>query len=176
MEGWGTTTQKAEEGWWQKCSGYTERCTTNGSHISGRRAARIFSDFTEGHKNLGTNSTSTIHKSCVKRTSDKTKVDRWIKYKLEVPHQRSPHAVKSSRTDLRRRLKDKSDAPAETRGDLPRTSSKLKEKGKSCILFAIRLVEFCCQPRIHNKTLRKESLWWTPDARHCIMSSARRGP
>ena len=47
----------------KKCSGYTESCTTVGLRISGHRAARIFIDFTEEHKSLGTNSTSTFHRN-----------------------------------------------------------------------------------------------------------------
>ena len=64
LEGWGTTKQKAEEGCWQKCSSNSERCSTVGLRIAGRRAAGIFSDFTEGHKSLGTTWTSTIRKNC----------------------------------------------------------------------------------------------------------------
>ena len=47
-----------------KCSGYSERCATGGLCISRHRAADgIFIDCTKVHKNLGTYSTSTIHKS-----------------------------------------------------------------------------------------------------------------
>ena len=64
--GWysGMCVRKAEAGWRQKCSGDSERCTTVGLCIAGRWAAGIFSDFTEGPKHPGTNSTSTIHESC----------------------------------------------------------------------------------------------------------------
>ena len=61
--GWGTTKLEAEKGWWQTCSGSCERCATDGLRIAGHGAAAIFIDFTEGPKNLGTNSTSAIHKS-----------------------------------------------------------------------------------------------------------------
>ena len=47
LEGWGTTKQKTEEGWWQKCSSNSGRCTTVGLCITEQRAAGIFTDFTE---------------------------------------------------------------------------------------------------------------------------------
>ena len=40
-----------------------EKCATVGLCIAGRRAAGICSDGTEGHRSVGTNSTSTIHES-----------------------------------------------------------------------------------------------------------------
>ena len=43
-----------------KCSGHIDRCATVALCISRHRAAGIFIGFTEGPKNLGTNSTSTI--------------------------------------------------------------------------------------------------------------------
>ena len=58
------------------------------------------------------------------------------KINVKVPHQRSPHALKNLRTDLKKRLKDKSDAPAATNGILPKHIYKLKEKGQSYVLFA----------------------------------------
>ena len=48
------------------------------------------------------------------------------------------------RTDLKKRLKDKSDAPAETRGDWPRISWSSKKRTK---LHSIRLPKSgCCRP------------------------------
>ena len=47
----------------EKCRSNFERCTTVELCIAGRRASGILSDFTEGYKSLGTNSTSTIHKN-----------------------------------------------------------------------------------------------------------------
>ena len=47
-----------------KNSGNGERCRTVGLRISGKRAAEIFSDFTEELTSLGINSTIAIHKSC----------------------------------------------------------------------------------------------------------------
>ena len=66
--GW-TTEWNDQEGWWQKCSSYCEKCTTVGLRVTGRWTARILSDFTEGHQEL----------SCVRQTSEKAKVHRWIK-------------------------------------------------------------------------------------------------
>ena len=40
------------------------RYFTVGMSVAGHRATGIFVDFTEGHRSFGTNSTSTIHKSC----------------------------------------------------------------------------------------------------------------
>ena len=37
--------KKVEEGWWQKCSSYCEKCTTVGLRVTGRWAARICDDF-----------------------------------------------------------------------------------------------------------------------------------
>ena len=55
------------------------------------------------------------------------------KIQVKIPHQRSPYAMKFEDRDLQERLKDKSDAPAETRGDLPNifTSSKKRTKPHS---------------------------------------------
>ena len=58
--------------------------------------------------------------------------------------------VKSShQRDLRKRPQDKSDAPAETRGNLPRTSLISQKRKESYILFAFRWVGFA--GRIHKK-------------------------
>ena len=57
-------TGRAEKGWWQKFSSYCKRCTTVQWCITGHRAARICSDFLEGPRSFGTNSTSTIHEGC----------------------------------------------------------------------------------------------------------------
>ena len=102
---------------------------------AGRRATGIFSDFTEGHKVLGTNSTSTIHKSCA--ASKENKGPSLNKIQVKIPHQRSPYAVK---------LEDRSQEETErqercARGDawkIAKNICKLEEKGKSYILFAYR--------------------------------------
>ena len=62
---------------------------------------------------------------CVKQTSEKTKVHRWIKYKSKLLHQRSPYAVK---------FEARSQAETEARGDAWRLANhiyKLKEKDKA---------------------------------------------
>ena len=67
---------------------------------------------------------------CVKQTSEKIKFRRWVKYESTVL--------------INERLQDKSDAPAETRGDLPRISVSSKRKTK---LHSIRLTRSgFCQP------------------------------
>ena len=63
------------------------------------------------------------------------------------------------RTDHRTRPKDKSDAPAETRGNLPRTSFSSKETEDKATFYS----PYEDTGRIDNKTQRKESLWWTPE-------------
>ena len=118
--GWRSTQHKTEEGWWLKCSSNSvrcttivlrisghrtawilicscnrERCTKVGLRISSHRAAGIFIDFTEEPTSLGTNSTSTIHKS--NATSSKhLRKQRSVAWKnqVKVPHQRSPCSMK----------------------------------------------------------------------------------
>ena len=78
---------------------------------------------------------------CVKQTSEKIKVRRLVKCKSKGPHQRSPDAMKFE-DDLQKRLQDKSDVPAEMRGNLPGKSVSLKRKTK---LHSINLLRsgFC---------------------------------
>ena len=52
------------------------------------------------------------------------------KIQVKCPHQRSHHAMKIDGS-LRGRMKDRSDAPAETRGNLPRKSKNLKKEDKA---------------------------------------------
>ena len=85
---------------------------------------------------------------CVKQKSEKAKVHRWKKYKSNFLNSAVP-TLRNLRTDLRRRLKDKGDAPAETRGDLPRISISSKKR-KKLHFFAHRWVDFAGS--IHNKT------------------------
>ena len=115
--------QKNEEGWWQKCSGCIERFTAVGLRISGHGAAWIFIDFTEEHRSPGTDSTCAILKTCAasRKHPKKAKVHRseWLKSKIlisEVP------TLWNLRVGLTKRLRDKSDVPAETRGDSPEVS------------------------------------------------------
>ena len=61
---WRSTQQRTEKGWWQKCNGFSERCTTVGLRFSGCRAAGIITIFLrKKRKVLGINSTSTITKA-----------------------------------------------------------------------------------------------------------------
>ena len=72
-------------------------------------------------------------------------------------------------TDLRRRLKGKSDAPAETRGDLPRISFSSKKKTK----LHFTRPRKNGYSRLHQQnSRRKESLWWTPE-QACIWSAGK---
>ena len=64
---------------------------------------------------------------CVKQTSEKTKVHRPTEYKSNFFINAIP-TLWNLRTDLTRRLKDKSDVPAEMRGDLPRLSISSKKR------------------------------------------------
>ena len=87
---------KAEKGWWQKCSGFSERCTTVGLRISGHRAAGIFIDFTrrapESWDQFDEYDSQKLRS--VMLTSERNKRPSLIKTHVELPHQRSPHAVK----------------------------------------------------------------------------------
>ena len=58
------------------------------------------------------------------------------KIQVKIPHQRSPYA-RNLRTDLEEKLKDKSDPPAETRGNLPKYI-QTQGKGISYIPFAFQ--------------------------------------
>ena len=66
----------------------------------------------------------------VMQTYKKTKVRRSEKFKSKFLISGVP-ALWSLRIDLRRRLKDRSDVPAETRGDLAKNILKLKETDKA---------------------------------------------
>ena len=73
------------------------------------------------------------------------------KIQVKHPHQRRPYAVKfedrsqeTSRIGPTKRLKDRSDAPAETRGNLPRISTSSKKRKK---LHSIHLLRSgLCRP------------------------------
>ena len=87
--------KKPKQGGDKKCSGNSERCATVGLRISGHRAAGILNDFTEGHKSLGTNSTSTIHKSCAASCKHpKNKRPSLNEIQVKVRHQRNPCPMK----------------------------------------------------------------------------------
>ena len=150
LEGWGTAQQEAEEWWWQKCSSCCEKCAIVGLRITGRWVARICNDLSEGPKSFGTNSTSTIHKSRTASSKQprKHRVHRWIKYKSKFLISAVP-APWNMRTDLRKRPDDKSDAPAEMRGNMPRISLSSMSRKKPDILFVFRWVGFA--GRINSK-------------------------
>ena len=83
----------------------------------------------------------------VKQVSWKSKDHRLEKYKSNILISEVP-TLWSWRTNLQERLQDKSDAPAETRGDLPK-NIHAQRKGQSYKLFAFWLVDLA--GRIHNK-------------------------
>ena len=142
--GWysGMCVRKAEAGWRQKCSGDSERCATVGLCIAGRWAAGIFSDFTEGPKHLGTNSTSMIHKSCA-ASSKHTRKQRSIADKITS---QTSSSAQPPRCEIWGEI---SGVDIKTRAMRPRRCVETcleylqaQRKGQSCILFAFRWVEF----------------------------------
>ena len=72
--------KKPKEGCDKSAVAFFERCATVGLCIPRHRDARIFIDLTEGHKSLGTNSTSTIHKSYAasRRRPRKRRTIAWL--------------------------------------------------------------------------------------------------
>ena len=86
-----------------------------GLRPSGHKAAGILTDFTEEHKKswdqFDEYDSQGLH--CVMQTSEKAKVRRSEKFK-------SKFFISAVRT--LEEMKDRSDVPAETRGDLPRIS------------------------------------------------------
>ena len=64
---------------------------------------------------------------CVKQTSEKKKVRRTGKYKSKFLISEVP-SLWNLRSDLQKRLQDKSDVPAEMRGNLPGKSLRSKKK------------------------------------------------
>ena len=107
------------------------RCKTIGLRISGHTAAGIFIDFTEEHKSLGTNSTSTVHTSHAASCKHQRKqVRRSEKFKSEIPRQRSPYAMKCEE----RSQEETERQERRARGDawrLAKNILKLKEKDKA---------------------------------------------
>ena len=148
------TNKKPKKGWWQKCSSHSVRCTTVGLRTrrtpSRRNPHRFYGRAPKSWDQFDGYDSQELR--CVRQTSEKTKVYRLIIYKSKFLISAVP-TLWNLRTDLRRRLKDKSDAPAETRGDLPRISFSSK-KGQVYILFAYQWVEFA--GRIHNKPEERE--------------------
>ena len=114
--GWGSTWQKGEKGWWQKCSGFVEKCSTVRLRISGHSVAWILSVFYGRADEYDSEELC-----CVMQASEKSKVRRSekIKSKFLISAVRT---IWNWRIGLWRRLKDRSDVPAETCGDWPRIS------------------------------------------------------
>ena len=81
--GWRTTKQKAEKGWWQKCSCYCGKCTTVELCTPGHWAAKILQRFLGRAQKCWKqcDEYDSQELRCVKQTSEKAKVHRWIKYK-----------------------------------------------------------------------------------------------
>ena len=146
---------KRRKGWWQKCSGFSGRCTHSWVAYFRTQSAGIFIDFTEGHQSLGTNSTSTIHKSYSASCwhPRETNVHRWLKHMSNFLISAVP-TLWNSRTGLRRRLKKQERCAAETRGDAWRLAKKTswssKERDKATLLLTYQWMEFTSPS--HNRT------------------------
>ena len=129
-------------------------------------------DFSEGPKSFGTNSTSLIHKSYA--ASSKHPRQRTVARKNSSQKFLSAKSLRRDifLTDVRKRPKDKSDAPqgrSETCRENPLSSKKRKK------LHSVRL-PLCgfCQPH-PQKSLRNGSLWWTPE-QACFWSAGKTLP
>ena len=94
-------------------------------------------------RSFGTNSTSTIHKSCAASRKHPRK-QRSIAWCVTS----AVHTLQNLRIGLRQRPKDKSDAPAETRGEWPK-DPKAQRKEQSCLPMS-----GCCRPH-PQKSQRK---------------------
>ena len=151
------------------------KCTTVGSRISGHSAAGIFTDFTEEHKSWDQFDECVSQKlRSVMRTSEKTKVRRSEKFKSKFLISAFP-TLWNLRIDLRRRLKDRSDVPAETRGDWPKYL-EAQRKGQSYLLLTNhRMVSpsatrnktggkrICCRFRSINAHVWAGKTWTLPN-------------
>ena len=143
---------KAEEGWWQKCSGSLKRCATVGLCIPRHRPWNLYRFY--GRSQTSWNEFEEYDSQklrSVTQTSKKTKDHRSVRYKSKFLTTAVP-TLWNMRIDLKRRLKDKSDEPEETRGDWPRTL-KARRKGQSYLLLTCQRMEFTNTTR--NKTRGK---------------------
>ena len=130
LEGWRTTKHTAEEGWWQKCSSYCEKCATVGYHRTlSRQILQRFQGRAPEYWNQ-VDEYDSQEMRCVKQTSEKKQVRRLGKYKSKFLISEVP-TLWNLRTDLWERLQHKSDVPAEMRGELARKIDKLKKEDKA---------------------------------------------
>ena len=116
--------KKRKKGWWQKCSMYCEKCATFELCVAGRRAAATCIDWFYGRAQkswdlIDEYDSRKLH--CVMLTSEKIKVRRSEKSKSKFIIS-AVRTLWHLRIGLRRRLKDGSDVPAETRGYWSRLS------------------------------------------------------
>ena len=118
---------KNRKGWWQKCSDHVERCTTIGLRISGHSRQNLYR-FSRKSTNQFDEHDSQKPRS-VMQTSEKTKVRRSEQFQSKFLIS-AVRTIWNLRTDLRRRLQDRSDVSAETRGDWPRISCSPKKRTK----------------------------------------------
>ena len=118
---WETGCKFGEEGWWQKCSGSFERCATVELCISGQNRWNLHRFHGRVKKSWGQVDEYDSEKlRSVMITSEKAKVHRSEKCMSKILIS-AVRTQQNLRIGLRRRLKDRSDVPAETRGDWPRT-------------------------------------------------------
>ena len=111
---------------------------------------------------------------CVTQTSETAKVRRseWLKWKILISAVRS---LQNLRIGLRKRLRDKSDLPAETRGDWPEVSYSSKKRTKLLFHTCQGLVspstirkntagkKICCRYRSINAPVEQEKSWTLPN-------------
>ena len=102
----------------------------------------------------------------VQQVSGKTKDYRLEKYKSKFLISEVP-TLWNLRTDIKKSLKDNSDAPEARHGTFPKTYTGSMRKAK---LHSTRPRKNGCSRLRKQKSRRKESLWWIPE-RVCIWSA-----
>ena len=118
---------------------FFETCATVGLRISRHRVVGILINFTEEHKNLGTNSTSTVHKSCAASRRHPRK-QRTVRN--EIWGYISGRDRKTGAMCPRRRV------------ETCQVNLKAQRNGQSYLLLTYRWVDFA--GRIHNKPRGKK--------------------
>ena len=149
LEGWGATQQRPKKGGDKSAAAIVKDVRQLGCVSQDSEPPESVTISRKGTKVLGPNRRVRFTRSALRQANIReNKGPPPNKIQVKLPHQRNPYAVKFEDRS-RGELKDKSDAPAEMRGDLPRLSISSKKR-KNCILFTNRWVDFA--GRIHNKT------------------------
>ena len=128
---------------WRRCCCHVEEFTTIGLRNSGHRADEIQFDFTEGHKKfwdqLAACKSRKTHYVTFKNSGKQGSI-AWCLVWFSAPVLRSAvRTLQNLRVGLRKRRKDKSDAPAETRGEWTQSILKIKEKDTSTCFSPIEV-------------------------------------